>query len=1072
MRDPTKYFILLSFLIFFLSHQTFPQTHIPTGNVNGKWTKQNSPYYIDGEIKIPYGKKLIIEPGVKVIFTGRYKFEIYGTLIAIGSPQDSIIFTAGNLQEKWKGLRFNETFTKSIFQYCIIEHGWAAANKDKSETYTGKHPYIFEDYSFSSGGGFFIYYSDVDIKNVTIRFCYADFCGGGILSAQSRGIIKDCYIYDNSSKSGAGGIDIWYAKDVQVIDCLIQDNTGTEGGGLRAVQSNNAEIKNCVITNNMAISGGGINFTESNPIISKCIIKENQADQGGGIFIEVSGTILEDIKILDNRAKNNGGGLHLISGGVLFSNVNIQHNFAEKYGGGIFSHADAMGIKFDSLKLSNIYSNSALLGGDDIFSSYFNNIKIKLFVDTFTVLHPSDISINPLSDFDLIINNCKVKQVKTALYVSPEGNDYNSGLSPDEPLKTIKFAVLKILPDSLTPMKIYLQEGIYSQSTNGEKFPINIKENVSLVSDTRAGITWGADIISVSIPWWSSNIALMFYVIFTLALIYLAWQIQLRRIRHRQLLEREKFEAHKLQEVDELKSRFFANISHEFRTPLTLILGPSKQLVAKVKDENIRYELGLIHKNAKKLLELVNQLLDISKLESGSMKLHTSPQNIIDTLKSLILSFSSYAERKRITLKLNAVEDTIVAYADNEKFEEIITNILSNAFKFTAVGGKIEVTVSKNQKYVNIAINDTGIGISKEKLPKIFDRFYQVDGSHTREHEGTGIGLSLTKELVELHKGKIEVESEEGKGTTFIVSIPLGKEHLTPEQIVEKEKVRDYEQGKIEPVTDDEIEKKALHFVDSDFYENQSLPLLLIVEDNPDVRNYIKINLNNEYRVMEAIDGEDGWDKTMIELPDLIVSDIMMPKMDGFKLCEKLKTDERTSHIPVILLTAKAAKEDKLEGYKTGADEYIMKPFEPDELKARIKNLIEQRKRLHQHFQREGIFGLDQASITPLDKKFLQQACEIISQNISSESFGVEVFAEHLSVSKSLLHKKIVALTGEPPVELIRRIRLNKAASLIAEKSGNLSEVALEVGFSNPAYFSECFKKQFGIPPSKYQSSK
>jgi DNA-binding response OmpR family regulator len=245
--------------------------------------------------------------------------------------------------------------------------------------------------------------------------------------------------------------------------------------------------------------------------------------------------------------------------------------------------------------------------------------------------------------------------------------------------------------------------------------------------------------------------------------------------------------------------------------------------------------------------------------------------------------------------------------------------------------------------------------------------------------------------------------------------------------------------------------------------------LLLITEDNDDVRFYIKQNLQQEYRIIEAADGEDGWNKSIENLPDLIISDVMMPKMDGFKFCAKLKTDERTSHTPAVLLTAKAAKEDKLEGYETGADDYIMKPFDTDELKARIKNLIEQRKRLHEHFQKEGSFELNQAKITPVDKKFLQKAYSIISQNISNEFFSVETFAKNLSVSRSLLHKKITALTGEPPVEFIRRIRLNKAAKLIESKFGNLSEIALEVGFSNPAYFSECFKKQFGVPPSQYQ---
>jgi DNA-binding response OmpR family regulator/two-component sensor histidine kinase len=527
-----------------------------------------------------------------------------------------------------------------------------------------------------------------------------------------------------------------------------------------------------------------------------------------------------------------------------------------------------------------------------------------------------------------------------------------------------------------------------------------------------------------------------------------------------------RFEAQKLHEIDEIKSRFFTNISHEFRIPLTLILGPVKQIIERIKDEKTKNELNLVHKNANKLLVLVNQLLDISKLESGNMKLQTVPQNIVSLVRALTLSFTSYAERKKITLKFNSTENEIIVYVDSEKFEKIITNILSNAFKFTPEGGRIEITINRTDKYVIVSVSDTGVGIQKEKISKIFDRFYQVDGSHTREQEGTGIGLSLTKELIELHKGKIEVESEAGKGSTFRISLPLGKDHLKPEEISE-----DSENIKIMMnESEQDIEKKVESKIDIELLEKDSLPFLLIVEDNSDVRNYIKDNLNKEYRVLEAVDGEDGWNKSIEQIPDLIVSDVMMPKMDGFKLCEKIKTDERTSHIPIILLTAKAAKEDKLAGYETGADEYLMKPFEPDELRARIKNLILQRKRLHEHFQRKGMLELNDKKITSVDKKFLLKALEVIHINISDNSFTVEKFAENLAVSRSLLHKKTVALTGEPPRDFIRRIRLKKAAELIEKKFGNLSEIALEVGFDNPAYFSEAFKKQFGVAPSQYLS--
>ena len=530
-----------------------------------------------------------------------------------------------------------------------------------------------------------------------------------------------------------------------------------------------------------------------------------------------------------------------------------------------------------------------------------------------------------------------------------------------------------------------------------------------------------------------------------------------------------KFEAQKLHEVDELKSRFFTNISHEFRTPLTLILGPVKQMIEKLNEGKMKDDLGIVHRNANKLLELVNQLLDISKLESGNMKLQTVPQNIVPLVKALALSFTSYAQRKTITLKFTSSEAEIVVYIDKDKIEKIITNILSNAFKFTPEGGTIEVAVRTDERNSNIIISDTGVGIPREKISKIFNRFYQVDGSHTREQEGTGIGLSLTKELVELHKGNIEIESEEGKGTTFTVCIPLGKDHLKPGEIIKAEEEKDYEKEIITPVVVDVSNKEKEQKNGMQLFEKESLPLLLIVEDNSDVRNYIKDNLNKEYRVLEAVDGEDGWDKATEHTPDLIVSDVMMPNMDGFKLCEKLKTDERTSHIPVILLTAKAAKEDKLEGYETGADDYIMKPFEPDELKARIKNLIEQRERLHAYFKRRGIFDLEESKITSVDKKFLQKIYNAISHHISDSSFGIESIVETLSVSRSVLYRKILSLTGESPGELIRQIRLKKAAELIEQKFGNLSEIALEVGFTNPAYFSEAFKKQFGISPSQYQ---
>jgi len=588
--------------------------------------------------------------------------------------------------------------------------------------------------------------------------------------------------------------------------------------------------------------------------------------------------------------------------------------------------------------------------------------------------------------------------------------------------------------------------------------------------------------IIITPPWWKTNWAYIFYSILIFSIVYFIWKMQVKRIRISHEYEMSKFESEKLHEVDELKSRFFANIAHEFRTPLTLILGPVKQIIERTKEEKTRDDLKVVHKSANRLLGLVNQLLDISKLESGNMKLQTIPQNIIPLLKALTLSFTSYAERKRINLIFNSVEEEIIVYIDKDKIEKIFANILSNAFKFTPEGGRIEITVQTKPYsfhllvkeelkggFAEISIRDSGIGIPEEKIPKIFDRFYQVDGSHTREQEGTGIGLSLTKELIELHKGRIEVESEEGKGTTFKIDIPLGKEHLKPEEICEEEKLKDYHVNKIELSLEEFADGNETDKIEIDLPEKLELPLLLIVEDNSDVRIYIKNNLNQDYRILEAVDGEDGWHKSIDQIPNLIVSDVMMPKMDGFKLCEKLKTDERTSHIPVILLTAKAASSDKIEGFETGADDYIMKPFEPNELRARVKNLIEQRKRIHEHIRKLGIIELEQSNITSIDKKFLQKAFDIINQNISDTAFGLESFAELLSISRSVLHRKISSLTGESPGELIRRIRLKRASQLIEQNFGNISEISLEVGFSNPSQFARSFHKQFGVSPSVYQ---
>ncbi len=529
-----------------------------------------------------------------------------------------------------------------------------------------------------------------------------------------------------------------------------------------------------------------------------------------------------------------------------------------------------------------------------------------------------------------------------------------------------------------------------------------------------------------------------------------------------------------LKEAQQNQNRFFTNISHEFRTPLTLILGPAEQIIELSKNEKNKENARIIFRSAKKLKRLANQLLDLARLGTNSMKLETRLQNLITVLWEIVSSFFSMAESKKIILKFIPHSETIMIYLDRDKLEKIMNNLISNALKFTPSGGEVIIEAFEIDTEVGISVADTGIGIPENELNKVFDRFYQVDNRLYKEFEGTGVGLSLTKELVELHKGKIIAESEEGKGSTFKIILTLGKEHLKPDEIAE-ETMSGKESCSGIGKEEFQYEESALvqddHKPDVEGLLDTQPPLLLIVEDNPDVRNYISDIMRKEYKIVEAVNGEEGLSKSFELMPEIIISDVMMPKMDGFQLCNRIKSDSRTSHIPIILLTAKATLNDKVEGFESGADSYIMKPFDAAELRARIKNLLQQRQRLHEYFRAHGLIEVEENGITPVDQKFLQNAASIINEHISDPSFDVEKFAEKLAVSRSLLHKKLTALTGESPGELIKRFRLNKAAKMLELKSGNITEIAFQVGFNDASYFTLCFRRQFGMSPSQYHKN-
>ena len=520
-------------------------------------------------------------------------------------------------------------------------------------------------------------------------------------------------------------------------------------------------------------------------------------------------------------------------------------------------------------------------------------------------------------------------------------------------------------------------------------------------------------------------------------------------------------ETEKLQELDRIKTDFFTDISHEFRTPLTLILGPMEKLMSQTQIDNVQEQYNLIYKNARKLLSLINQLLDLSSIDAGKMSLEIENADLINFIRGILASFQLLAENKNIKLEFNSSIDILEILFDKDKMEKIISNLLSNALKFSNNGGNITISVSKIEEDVNIIVSDNGIGISPEDIKNVFNRFYKAESSAIQE--GTGIGLALVKELVELHHGSITVKSELNKGTRFNIFLPINKE-LYKDFIVEKKQKVKFEP---KPLNMQKPEEKIV-------FENEKtedVPKILIVEDNIDLQRFMKENIGTQYSVFESANGMEGLEKSFELIPDLIISDIKMPEMDGIEFCEKIKKDERTSHIPIILLTARSTLENKLEGLETGADDYMTKPFKIKELQIRVSNLIEQRKKLRQRFRKEFLIEPKEIAITSSDEKFLTRILEILEHNYTNENFTADEFSKKAGLSRMQLHRKLSAVTDQSASEFIRNFRLKRAVKLLSVKKGNISEISFEVGFSNPSYFAECFKNLFGYSPSEFLSN-
>ncbi|TAI47194.1 tetratricopeptide repeat protein [Flagellimonas allohymeniacidonis] len=511
-----------------------------------------------------------------------------------------------------------------------------------------------------------------------------------------------------------------------------------------------------------------------------------------------------------------------------------------------------------------------------------------------------------------------------------------------------------------------------------------------------------------------------------------------------------------LRELDKIKSNFFANISHEFRTPLTLIKGPIEQLEQNPDEGLPKESIKMVRRNTNRVLQLVNQLLDLSKIDQGKLQLEQSEGEVYKCLRGAASSFNSHAAQRKIDYRVQIPHEAYWASFDRDKLEKILYNLLGNAFKFCDDGAIISIVATAEQDGLRITISDTGPGISEEKLPFIFDRFYQVQQESTREHEGSGIGLSLSKELVELMDGTITASSEVGKGTIFTVVIPIQK-IKTGIQTPEKVLVPDNK----------EVQKTRPYSFETP--DSRNLPVVLLVEDNPDMSHFIKEQLQKLYRIHEAKNGKIGLEMARSKSPNLIVTDVMMPEMDGVELCKRLKSNLETSHIPIVMLTAKAGIQNKIEGLETGADDYLTKPFESQELLARVKNLIEQRKRLRERYsKKQSLIDPKEITVNSLDQNFLEQLLDVLEKSFSDPDFGTHQMQEALAMSKTQLHRKTKALTNETPGELLRNFRLKRAAQLLAKKADTVTQIAYAVGFNNLSYFAKCFKELYGVTPSSY----
>ncbi|MCC8173688.1 MAG: helix-turn-helix domain-containing protein [Odoribacter sp.] len=548
--------------------------------------------------------------------------------------------------------------------------------------------------------------------------------------------------------------------------------------------------------------------------------------------------------------------------------------------------------------------------------------------------------------------------------------------------------------------------------------------------------------IIITPPFWMTWWFQLLLVGFLAGIIIFLVCAYLNRERIKNNLMLEKTRAKQLHEVDMMKLRFFTNISHEIRTPLTLIAGPLEKLYSTSTDPAIKKQLKMVRKNAWKLKDMVEQLLDFRKLKTGKYKVDYQNDDIVNYFKSLTDSFSSLAEERNIKLTFQSNQESYIGTLDSQKTDKIFNNLISNALKYTPAGGQVNLMLEIKEKEYIVTVKDTGVGIPPENLDKIFNRFFQY--ASDKNITGFGIGLSITHDLIEVLGGKITVDSEKDKGSTFFVTLPLIDKP-------EEEKNTDLPQESV--IVDKEPGNKKY---------------MLVVEDSEDIREFIRTHFESEYYITEATNGKEGLAKAMEDIPDIILTDMLIPVMNGLEMCKKLKKDERTSHIPLLMLTAVTSREVELESLLAGADDYITKPFDIYILHAKVENLLSIRDSFREKIKHDLLLRPSEIVVDSPDERFLKKAVKVVEDYMDDPELDIEKFSEEMGVSRMQLYRKFEALTNMTVKEFIRSIRLKRAAQLLTQEKLTVSEIAWAVGFKDLSYFRKCFKEEFGLTPTDY----